>query len=439
MAIITKRRKAYSVIYQVEDAQGNSKQKWETYYDYELAINRKKEIEEGIFVDKINVNKNSRVVDFLYQYCAKMGLNLWSISRYESNVGLINNYLKKILKNKRIEDIDETYVRKFFLDLKKCPAIGKRHQKADVFVPFTMLRQCIYLMKSSFDYLVANSIIDSNHFHSLVCINPNKQKENKEWQLDDVRKIFMSCDDSKLYVFLHLLFSTGLNISEILGLTWDNIYISDTMIKEDKCYICSDKVLKRINLNTLQQIDNSRIIYRFNGIGYNETNTQLILLYKTDVKKSIHLNKEVAHLLLEWKETTYHFHHIINDYNLVLSLLNGRPYDERNMTKLYHELRKKAKLDRLTLVKLKNFGSKKMQSGMTNAEYYYSHLMNKLELPKPNLHNHQMMLQQNKKIQKNLFNMIPMPQNKDIDLLVDQLNENLEFKMRLIERLKAEL
>ena len=211
------------------------------------------------------------------------------------------------------------------------------------------------------------------------------------------------------------------------------------MIKEDRCYIRSDKVLKRINLNTLQQIDNSRIIYRFNGIGYNETNTQLILLYKTDVKKSIHLNKEVAHLLLEWKETTYHFHHIMNDYNLVLSLLNGRPYDERNMTKLYHELRKKAKLDRLTLVKLKNFGSKKMQSGMTNAEYYYSHLMNKLELPKLNLHNHQMMLQQNKKIQKNLFNMIPMPQNKDIDLLVDQLNENLEFKMRLIERLKAEL
>ena len=423
----------------MEDAEGNTKQKWETYYDYELAINRKKEIEEGIFIDKINVNKNSRVVDFLYQYCAKMGLKNWSISRYESNVGLINNYLKKILKDKRIEDIDKTYVGKFFLDLKKSPAIGKRHQKADVFIPYTMLRQCIYLMKSSFDYLVADSIIDSNHFHSLVCINPNKQKENKEWQLDDVRKIFMSCDDPKLYVFLHLLFSTGLNISEILGLTWDNIYISDTMIKEDKCYIRSDKVLKRINLNTVQQIENSRIIYRFNGIGFNETNTQLVLLYKTNVKKSIHLNKEVAHLLLEWKKTTYHFHHIMNDYNLVLSLLNGRPYDERNMTKLYHELRKKAKLDKLTLVELKNFGSKKMQSGMTNAEYYYTHLMNKLELPKPNLHNHQMMLQQNKKIQKNLFNIIPLPQNKDMDLLVEQLNENLEFKMRLIERLKAEL
>ena len=45
MAIITKRRKAFTVIYQQVDENGVCKQIYETYYDYQSALVRKNEVE----------------------------------------------------------------------------------------------------------------------------------------------------------------------------------------------------------------------------------------------------------------------------------------------------------------------------------------------------------------------------------------------------------
>ena len=139
---------------------------------------------------KKNLKKNIliTIAAFIISYIIAFIITNFEIFRID-NKGKINiptNLISssKLDKETIVEiNIDKTYVGKFYLDLKKSPAIGKRHQKADVFIPYTMLRQCIYLMKSSFDYLVADSIIDSNHFHSLVCINPNKQKENKSGKI----------------------------------------------------------------------------------------------------------------------------------------------------------------------------------------------------------------------------------------------------------------
>ena len=56
MAIITKRRKAYSVIYQRVDKNGIKKPVWETYYDYSSAVARQKELEETLNYDKIHID-----------------------------------------------------------------------------------------------------------------------------------------------------------------------------------------------------------------------------------------------------------------------------------------------------------------------------------------------------------------------------------------------
>ena len=68
MAIITKRRKAYSVIFQKVDKNGTKKTVWETYYDYPSAVARQKELEETIDYDRIHIDRDSKIVDFLKQY-----------------------------------------------------------------------------------------------------------------------------------------------------------------------------------------------------------------------------------------------------------------------------------------------------------------------------------------------------------------------------------
>ena len=66
-AIITKRRKAYNVIYTVENEDGIIEKKYETFYNHEQALKRKKQIEGGK-IDKIAVNKNTPYIDVLNQY-----------------------------------------------------------------------------------------------------------------------------------------------------------------------------------------------------------------------------------------------------------------------------------------------------------------------------------------------------------------------------------
>lgn len=73
MAIITKRRKAFTVIYQKVDDNGISNSVYETYYDYQTALARKKEIENSGTYDKMNINPNTTILNFLVQYTNKIG------------------------------------------------------------------------------------------------------------------------------------------------------------------------------------------------------------------------------------------------------------------------------------------------------------------------------------------------------------------------------
>lgn len=44
-----------------------------------------------------------------------------------------------------------------------------------------------------------------------------------------------------------------------------------------------------------------------------------------------------------------------NPYALLITLINGKPCDDRNMTKLYHKTCAEANLKELTLTKFKSF------------------------------------------------------------------------------------
>ena len=154
MAIITKRRKAYSVIYYKPDENGKLIPVWETYYDYKTALARKKEIEDIGNDAKMNINKDTTISDFLIQYINKIGINCWSESSYERNVGLINNYISKVLGNTKVKDIKKDFSQKTIDQLKRTSAIGKRHQQKTEYIPDSMIRSCYAILKSSFDYLV---------------------------------------------------------------------------------------------------------------------------------------------------------------------------------------------------------------------------------------------------------------------------------------------
>lgn len=53
------------------------------------------------------------------------------------------------------------------------------------------------------------------------------------WTADMIRIALDNCTDGKLYVAMNLAFACSLRMGEILGLTWDNVHISDQNIAND--------------------------------------------------------------------------------------------------------------------------------------------------------------------------------------------------------------
>lgn len=58
-------------------------------------------------------------------------------------------------------------------------------------------------------------------------------KKRDIWTADMIRTALEKCTDSRLYVTTNLAFACSLRVGEILGLTWDNVYIADDNIKNN--------------------------------------------------------------------------------------------------------------------------------------------------------------------------------------------------------------
>lgn len=431
MAMIIKQRKTFSVVYKSTEKEEKSYPIWETYFDYSSALKRKLEIEKHGEYDLDPITANTKIIDYLQYYVNAIGIKIWSPSRYQSNVGVIHNYIAKVVVNKKIKDVDKKCADKIFSELEHVPALGKRNQIADNVIPISMLRSCISIFKGAFDYLVANEIIKENPFlHINIAEAP--KKSTVEWTLDYVHCMFQNCAETKLYVFLHIIFSTGLGIYEVLGLTWSDVHIDDDY--DEKSYIESRNTLRRLNKNTVYQLDQNLIIRKFPSYSFANTNTEVILMRKKEGSKKVNIPMKVAMLLREWRryQASMVFENIVD---LVLTLKDGRPYDDRAMKKNFQNTMEKVPVSGLTLVKLKNYGQKYADKKNTNAALYYDRLEDVLKLPE-NKENFRNIMRKEKALHiKELFKENLNIEGAMMNDLIGALNDDLDLKQELLNKL----
>ena len=90
-----------------------------------------------------------------------------------------------------------------------------------------------------------------------------KRKPREIWDAATIRKALDECKDGRLYVAINLSFACSLRIGEIVGLTWDNIHISDADIASDNAYLCMEKELVRVREDSLAVLGEEEIIKKF--------------------------------------------------------------------------------------------------------------------------------------------------------------------------------
>ena len=192
------------------------------------------------------------------------GEKKWGLTTYDSNLGLISNYINPIIGSTPIQKVNRKFVDSYYKTLTKTKPVIVRtvSPKANFFH-----RQ--RLKKSSNFFLLHLNRLSNGSLSGKILFSfpmhfpePNTKKRDI-WTAESISKALNSCKDGKLYVAINLAFACSMREGEILGLTWDLVNISDEAIAEDNAYIDIKKELLRVSKRALETLDQKDVYYIF--------------------------------------------------------------------------------------------------------------------------------------------------------------------------------
>ena len=134
MASIQKRNKKYAVVYTYEDDEGRKKQKWESFGSYKEAKIRKSEVENNMDKSVFIPPSAQNINDFLDLFIDLYGVKKWAPQTYESNLRLLDNYVRPIIGDIPIQKVNTLFIDKYYSDLLKTESAGNLifHKKKNV-------------------------------------------------------------------------------------------------------------------------------------------------------------------------------------------------------------------------------------------------------------------------------------------------------------------
>lgn len=359
MASIIKRKKNYSIVYNYVDENGETKQKWETRTSYQDALKRKAEVENQQYTGTFLPPSDQTISEFLLDFVSLYGEKKWGVSMYDSQNSLISNYINPIIGDIKVQDVTPRMVDKYIQTLQKTKSVSTKTRRATTtYVSDKTIEKIIKLLRCAFKQAVRWEIIARNPFENVILPKTEYAKRDI-WTADMIRTALDQCQDSKLYVAMNLAFACSLRMGEILGLTWDNVHISDEDIAEDNAYVYIDKELTRASKRAIEALGEKDIYYIFTPL-FPNTSTRLILKKpKTDSSiRKVWLPKTLAYILREWKVAQDELRGFLGDeyqeFNLVVALPNGRPCEDRIILKEFSKLREEAGLPKVVFHSLRH-------------------------------------------------------------------------------------
>ena len=189
MATIIKRKKNYSVVYYYDTPQGEKKQKWETFTSYKDANKRKVEIENqqenGTFI----APTSQTVEDFLYDFVTLYGEKKWGLTTYDSNLGLISNYINPIIGSTPIQKVNRKFVDSYYKTLTKTkPVIVRNRKPKSEYLPPATIEKIFKLLSTAFSQAVKWELVGKNPFQLSDALPRTKYKKRDIWTAESISK-----------------------------------------------------------------------------------------------------------------------------------------------------------------------------------------------------------------------------------------------------------
>lgn len=101
-------------------------------------------------------------------------------------------------------------------------------------------------------------------------------KKRDIWTAETLFHALEVCDDPRLRLCINLSFSCSLRLGELLGLTWDCVDISPESIEAGRASIYINKELQRVDIASLNALENKNVITRFPSLSSRCTTVQVL-------------------------------------------------------------------------------------------------------------------------------------------------------------------
>lgn len=349
MASIQKKGDSFYVVYRHKEANGDSKQIWEKAKNFADAKRRRAEIENSINTGSYIPPSSQTVDEFFQDFVNIYGEQKWGLSAYKSNISLIRNYISPILGKMKIQDITKRVIDKFYRQLTQTKPVEShgRAPRTQYLTP-TLIEKIAHLMASAMKQAVRWDILPNNPTEGAL-LPKVEYKKREIWTADIIRDALDKCEDHKLYLAMNLSFACSLRIGEALGLTWNNVHITQEDILNDEAWIFVDKELVRVSIEAINALGNKDILQIFPTSKKNATTRLVLKKPKTrSSERKIWLPKTLAYILQQWKQEQDKLKEILQDdfadYDLVITHNDGRPCENRNIESSFNKLKKKYNL-----------------------------------------------------------------------------------------------
>ncbi len=353
---VRKRGKSYQVIYRCP---GEGSPRTETFKSEEEAYIRDMQIKlakkngdfnppERIKKGEVRYKKEITIKDFLEEYIQIYGLKKWGNSYYSSNISLIRNYINPYIGDRYVHSMSVRDMDAYYTRLLDCPAVLKKGHKGEgAKISAGTIARIHKVLKSAFGRAVVWEYTKSNP--TIGATLPKEISKTREvWSDGEALEAIKVCTNPTLQICLFLALGCSMRLGEILGLQWSNVFLNC-----DEPYIKIDKELQRCSnasIEALEKVNRSTIITKFPVIMPKKGTTTVVLKApKTESSNRIvYLPQSVCDELVKVKdiqeENKLLLRNEYHDYDLVVSKINGLPYEMRTIDKMFYDLIEKHSL-----------------------------------------------------------------------------------------------
>lgn len=220
-AFIRKRSKNYIVYLEYKDPETKKKiqKNMGSYEKKRDASKRLTELKDNIYNNDLLLPNTMTLEIFLKDFLEKYKVNI-SITTYNCYLRICNKYIIPMLGRYKIEDLKPIHIQNYVDDL------------VDILSPQT-LKIHINILKLAIKKAYRLNLIREN-IVEYVEIPRVKKFKNNIYNQDDMHKLLEKCIGTSLELPIFIASGLGLRISEILGLTWNNIDFNNNTVTIEK-------------------------------------------------------------------------------------------------------------------------------------------------------------------------------------------------------------